>query len=78
MNNINQTFNIISVIRTRKLQCIGHVLRMFDKKLVKHAVRVQFECGRRDRTQKQYCLVSAVKNAVMEVVMTVTTTTMTR
>ena len=40
-----QRFDIIKTIKVRKLQWLGHVMRMSDKSLVKHAVRIhaQFE-----------------------------------
>ena len=41
-----QTFDIIKAIIKRKLQWLGHILRFKEDRLIKHAVRVQFENGR--------------------------------
>ena len=41
----NQTFNIIKPIRKRKHEWLGHILRMGDHRLVKHAVKVQYDNG---------------------------------
>ena len=40
-----QTYDILTAIKARKVQWLGHVLRLPDARLVKHAVRVQFENG---------------------------------
>jgi hypothetical protein len=38
----NQTFNILEAIRKRKHEWLGHILRMEDCRLVKHAVQMQY------------------------------------
>ena len=37
--------NILLTIRKRKFEWLGHILRMGDERLVKHAVKVQYDNG---------------------------------
>ena len=41
----SRTFDLVSTIRIRRLRWLGHILRMPDNRLVKLAVKVQFEKG---------------------------------
>ena len=41
----NRTFDVLHAIRKRKFEWLGHILRMDDCRLVKHAVKVQYENG---------------------------------
>ena len=41
----SRTFDVILAIRKRKHEWLGHILRMGDVRLVKHAVKVQYESG---------------------------------
>jgi hypothetical protein len=40
-----RTFDVLKAIRKRKHQWLGHILRMDNKRLVKHTVRLQYESG---------------------------------
>ena len=41
----SRTFDILNAIRKRKYEWLGHILRMDDERLVKHAVKVQYSNG---------------------------------
>ena len=39
----NQTFDLVSTLRVRRLRWVGHVLRMADTRFVKQALRAMFD-----------------------------------
>ena len=41
----SRTFDLVSAIRIRRLRWLGHILRMPENRLVKLAVKVQFDKG---------------------------------
>ena len=41
----SRTFDILKAIRKRKFEWIGHILRLNDDRLVKHAIKVQYVNG---------------------------------